>query len=84
MVKRLRLDVEDASGVEFKNHWSHNCTYGVHGNSFTLFVFTFSVVMKSFVRALVCVFAYRKHLTSLETLQHRKLLSFFFYIYQNF
>jgi hypothetical protein len=53
VVKRLRHDVEDASGVEFKNHWSRNCTYGVHGNSFTFFVFTFSVVMKSFVRARV-------------------------------
>lgn len=51
VVKRLRHDVDDFSGVEFKNNWSHNCTYGVHEDSFTFFVFTSSVVMKSFVRA---------------------------------
>ena len=38
VVKRLWRDADHSSAVEFKNHWSHNCTYGVHGDSFTFFL----------------------------------------------
>jgi hypothetical protein len=55
VVKRPRRDVHYSTGAEFKNQWSHNSTYSVYGGSFTFFAFISSVVMKSFVRALMSV-----------------------------
>jgi hypothetical protein len=87
VAKRPRHDVDHSSGVEFKNLWSHNCTYGMQGDSFTIFVFTSSVVMKSFVRACarscVCSLIGKADLagnpaTSQASVFH---FCFFFYIY---
>ena len=57
LVKRLRHDVDHSSGVEFKNHWSHICTYGVHGDSlpFCLYIFCSYEIVCAGVRALVFV-----------------------------